>query len=50
MSNKVDLSLNDDNNTFTQLQSNKQSSLNTSKGTEANDSFQNIDSSKYIIV
>jgi len=48
LSNKVDLSLNDENNTFAQLQSNKQSDLSTSKGTEANDSFQNTGSGKQI--
>lgn len=44
LSNKNDLSLNDENNTFAQLHSNKQSDLSTSKGTETNDSFQNTGS------
>lgn len=38
---RVDLSNNEENNTMVQLQSNKQINLNTSKGTEDNDTFQN---------
>ncbi|XP_050438636.1 nuclear pore complex protein Nup98-Nup96-like isoform X2 [Adelges cooleyi] len=40
---KVDLSINDENNTIAELHSNKQTNINTSKGTETNDVFQNIE-------
>lgn len=40
-SQKVDLSINEENNTIAQLWSNKQIDLNSSKGTEVNESFQN---------
>jgi len=40
-SHTVNLSLTEENNTISQLQSNKQINLNTSKETEANESSQN---------
>lgn len=42
ISNTIDLSLTEENNTIVQLQSNKQSDLNVSKRRESNDTFQNV--------
>lgn len=40
VSNRVDLSLNDENSTFVQLQGNKQINLNISKGSDSTNIFQ----------
>jgi len=47
-SKKVDLSLSGDNNTFVQLQSNKQIDLNTSKEIKVNETIQNNVAGKQI--
>jgi len=48
-SHTVNLSLIEENNTISQLQSNKQNSLNTSKGTEANETSRNNITGKQIV-
>lgn len=51
-SQKLDLSINEENNTIAQLQSNQQISLNTSKETEISDTLKNNVNGKqmYILV
>lgn len=48
VSNRVDLSLNDENNTFVQLQGNKQINLNISKESDSTNIFQIANAGKLI--
>lgn len=48
VSNRVDLSLNDENNTFVQLQGNKQINLNISKESDSTNIFQIDNAGKLI--
>ncbi|VVC35530.1 Hypothetical protein CINCED_3A011775 [Cinara cedri] len=48
-SQQVDLSINEENDTIAQLQRNKQNSLNSSKGTEANDTYKNDNNNTVIL-
>lgn len=46
----VNLSFNEENNTISQLQSNKQINLNTSKGTDINETSRNNLTGKQIVI